>query len=153
MGGDLRSGKGVPSFIVSALKDPMGANLDRVQVVKGWYGADGQLNERIYDVIWSDAKQRRPGVGGKIPAVGNTVDIAKASYTNSIGAAQLQTVWTDPDFDPAERAFYYVRVIEIPTPRWVLFDALRYGAKLPKGAELVAQERAYTSPIWYRPAA
>ncbi|MBA4748910.1 MAG: DUF3604 domain-containing protein [Sphingopyxis sp.] len=151
MGGDLKAGQGAPRFIVSALKDPMGANLDRVQVVKGWYGADGQMNERVYDVIWSDTDTRQPGAGGKLPPVGNTVDIAKASYTNSIGAPELQTVWTDPDFDPAERAFYYVRVIEIPTPRWVLFDALRYGAKLLPGTELVAQERAYTSPIWYRP--
>ena len=151
MGGDLKAGSGAPRFIVSALKDPMGANLDRVQVVKGWYGTDGQLNERVYDVAWSDADTRKPGAGGKLAAVGNTVDIAKASYTNSIGAPELQTVWTDPDFDPAARAFYYVRVIEIPTPRWVLFDALRYGAKLLPGTELVAQERAYTSPIWYRP--
>lgn len=151
MGGELKARSGAPRFIVSALKDPMGANLDRVQVVKGWYGRDGKLNERIYDVVWSDADKRKAGAGGKIPAVGNTVDIAKASYTNSIGAPELQTVWTDPDFDPGLRAFYYVRVIEIPTPRWVLFDALRYGAKLPKDAELVAQERAYTSPIWFRP--
>ena len=151
MGGDLKTGTGAPRFIVSALKDPMGANLDRVQVIKGWYGADGQLNERVYDVVWSDAAKRQTGAGGKLPAVGNTVDIAKASYTNSIGAPELQSVWTDPDFNPAARAFYYVRVIEIPTPRWVLFDALRYGAKLAPDTELVAQERAYTSPIWYRP--
>jgi Protein of unknown function (DUF3604) len=151
MGGDLKAGQGAPRFIVSALKDPMGANLDRVQVIKGWYSADGRLNERVYDVSWSNAETRKPGAGGKLPAVGNTVDIAKASYTNSIGAPELQTVWTDPDFDPAARAFYYVRVIEIPTPRWVLFDALRYGAKLTPGTELVAQERAYTSPIWYKP--
>ena len=151
MGGDLKAGQGAPRFMVSALKDPMGANLDRVQVVKGWYGASGQLNERVYDVVWSNAATRKPGAGGKLPPVGNTVDIAKASYTNNIGAPELQAVWTDPDFDPADRAFYYVRVIEIPTPRWVLFDALRYGAKLLPGTELVAQERAYTSPIWYRP--
>lgn len=151
MGGDLKAGNGAPRFIVSALKDPMGANLDRVQVVKGWYGADGRLNERVYDVVWSNAETRKPGAGGKLPPVGNTVDIAKASYANSIGAPELQTVWTDPDFNVDERAFYYVRAIEIPTPRWVLFDALRYGAKLLPGTELVAQERAYTSPIWYRP--
>lgn len=152
MGGDLKpAGSGAPSFIVSALKDPMGANLDRVQVVKGWVDASGQLRERVFDVVWSNAANRRPGADGKVPAVGNTVDIAKASYRNSIGAPELQTVWTDPEFDPALRAFYYVRVIEIPTPRWVLFDVLRYGAKLLPGTELVAQERAYSSPIWYRP--
>jgi hypothetical protein len=152
MGGELKAGaKGAPRFIVSALKDPMGANLDRVQVVKGWVDAAGKLNERIYDVSWSSPETRRPGAGGKLPPVGNTVDVAKASYRNSIGAAELRTLWTDPDFDPAIRAFYYVRVLEIPTPRWVLFDVLRYGAKLPPDAELVAQERAYTSPIWYSP--
>lgn len=154
MGGDLKgSAKRAPSFIVSALKDPMGANLDRVQIVKGWVDASGQLRERVFDVSWSSPDTRKPGADGKLPAVGNTVDMAKASYRNSIGAPELQSVWTDPEFDPAQRAFYYVRVIEIPTPRWILFDALRYGAKLPADAELVAQERAYTSPIWYRPAA
>jgi Protein of unknown function (DUF3604) len=142
---------GAPRFIVSALKDPMGANLDRVQVVKGWVDASGALQERIYNVVWSSPATRQVGADGKIPAVGNTVNIAKASYRNSIGAPELQTIWTDPDFDPAQQAFYYVRVLEIPTPRWVLFDALRYGAKLPADAELVAQERAYSSPIWYRP--
>jgi hypothetical protein len=152
MGGELKLGKGgAPRFLVSALKDPMGANLDRVQVVKGWADAAGKLHERVYDVVWSSPESRRPGSGGRLAAVGNTVDVAKASYANSIGAPELQTVWTDPDFDPAIRAFYYARVIEIPTPRWVLFDALRYGAKLPADADLVAQERAYTSPIWYRP--
>lgn len=153
MGGALEAGKGAPRFIVSARKDPEGANLDRVQIVKGWTDSAGQLQERVYDVIWSDAEKRRPGAGGRIPAVGNTVDIAKASYTNSIGAPELSTVWVDPDFDPADRAFYYVRVLEIPTPRWVLFDALRYGAKLMPGMELTSQERAYTSPIWYNPPA
>jgi hypothetical protein len=129
----------------------MGANLDRVQIVKGWVAAGGELKEKVFDVSWSSPTARPRGADGKVPAVGNTVNMAKASYSNSIGAAELQSVWTDPEFDPAQRAFYYVRVIEIPTPRWVVYDALRYGAKLPPGTELIAQERAYSSPIWYVP--
>jgi Protein of unknown function (DUF3604) len=153
MGGDLAPGKGKsPTFIISALKDPMGANLDRVQVVKGWTDAAGKLREQVYDVIWSSPATRKQSANGKIPAVGDTVDLAKATYSNSIGAPQLITVWRDPAFNPAERAFYYVRVLEIPTPRWVVFDALRYGAKLGPDVRLKDQERAYTSPIWYRPA-
>lgn len=140
-----------PSFIVSALKDPIGANLDRVQVVKGWIDKAGATHEKVFDVAWSDAAKRRP-VGGKVPAVGDTVDVAKASYTNSIGAPELSTVWSDPEFDPMMKAFYYVRVIEIPTPTWVAFDALRYKLKLPPEVRVKAQERAYTSPIWYDPA-
>jgi hypothetical protein len=152
MGGNLKpAGGAAPSFLVSALKDPMGANLDRVQIVKGWVDGSGQMQERVFDVVWSEPGKRARGADGKVPAVGNTVDIAKASYRNSIGAPELRTVWTDPEFDPAQRAFYYVRVMEIPTPRWVLFDALRYGAKLLPGTELIAQERAYSSPIWYQP--
>ena len=141
-----------PSFIVSALKDPIGANLDRVQVVKGWIDKAGVTHEKVFDVAWSDATKRRP-VGGKVPAVGDTVDVAKASYTNSIGAPELSTVWADPEFDPTAKAFYYVRVLEIPTPTWVAFDALRYKLKLPPEVRVKAQERAYTSPIWYDPAA
>ncbi len=150
MGGQIAGGAGAPSFLVSVLKDPIGANLDRVQIVKGWVDTSGQTREKVFDVIWSDADKRK-AVAGKIPAVGNTVDIASSSYTNSIGAPQLSTRWIDPEFNPAERAFYYVRVLEIPTPRWVLFDALRYGAKLGPGIELTSQERAYSSPIWYEP--
>jgi hypothetical protein len=152
MGGDLKAGNGKPSFLISALKDPDGANLDRVQVVKGWVDASGRLQEKIFDVSWSSPDQRKL-VGGKLTPVGDTVDIAKASYTNSIGAPELRTVWSDPEFNAAQRAFYYVRVLEIPTPRWVLFDALRYGAKLLPETELKSQERAYTSPIWYNPKA
>jgi hypothetical protein len=152
MGGELRQKAGrAPSFIVSALKDPMGANLDRVQVVKGWVDAGGQTHEKVYDVVWSDMKKRKVAANGKVPAVGNTVDEVRATYANTIGAAELTTVWRDPEFDPAQRAFYYVRVIEIPTPRWVLYDALRYGATLGKDVVKVHQERAYTSPIWYKP--
>ena len=150
MGGTLSAGKGRPSFIVSALKDPIGANLDRVQVIKGWIDKAGVTHEKVFDVAWSDPTKRRP-VGGKVPAVGDTVDIAKASYTNAIGAPELTTVWADPEFDPTAKAFYYVRVIEIPTPTWVAFDALRYKLKLPPTVPLKAQERAYTSPIWYDP--
>ena len=149
MGGDLKPGNGAPRFMLSALKDPMGANLDRVQIVKGWVDGSGKLQERVFDVAWSD--DRKKGANGKLPSVGDTVDIAKASYTNSIGDPELRTVWTDPEFDANVRAFYYLRVLEIPTPRWVLFDALRYGAKLAPDTILKAQERAYSSPIWYNP--
>jgi Protein of unknown function (DUF3604) len=152
MGADLKDGDGRPSFMISALKDPDGANLDRVQVVKGWVDSSGKLQERVFDVVWSSPEKRSLS-GGKLTPVGDTVDIVKASYTNSIGAPELRTVWSDPEFNAGQRAFYYVRVLEIPTPRWVLFDALRYGAKLPPEAELKAQERAYTSPIWYNPKA
>ena len=150
MGADLKPGRGKPSFLISALKDPDGANLDRVQVVKGWVDASGKMQERIFDVSWSSPEKRKL-IGGKLTPVGDTVDITKASYSNSIGAPELRTVWSDPEFNPAQRAFYYVRVLEIPTPRWVLFDRIRYGAKLPANAELKSQERAYTSPIWYVP--
>lgn len=152
MGGTLKAGKGRPSFLVSALKDPDGANLDRVQMVKGWTDNSGKAHEKVFDVVWSDPAKRKP-VGGKVPAVGDTVDVARASYTNSIGAAQLATVWSDPEFDPAQRAFYYLRVIEIPTPQWPAYDALRYKLKLPPEVRVKAQERAYTSPIWYDPPA
>ena len=151
MGADLKAGPASPpSFLISALKDPEGANLDRVQIVKGWVDSSGALREKIFDVVWSSPGERSL-TGGKLTPVGDTVDIAKASYTNSIGAPELRSVWRDPEFNAAQRAFYYVRVLEIPTPRWVLFDALRYGAKLPADAELKSQERAYTSPIWYNP--
>ncbi len=151
MGSDLRprEGDGGPSFLIAALRDPVGANLDRVQVVKGWLDSEGALQEKVYDVAWSD--NRVADANGKVPAVGNTVDVDTASWTNTIGAAELVTVWSDPDFDPNARAFYYVRVIEIPTPRWVLYDKLRFGAELPEDAVLTHQERAYSSPIWYTP--
>ncbi len=154
MGGDLSAapeGKS-PTFLVAALKDPIGANLDRIQIVKGWVGEDGTTQERIYDVVWGDADKRHPGEGGKPPAVGNTVDLAEATWTNTIGNPELITVWTDPEFDPRQRAFYYARVIEIPTPRWTAYDAQRFGLHLPPEIPVVTQERAYTSPIWYTPA-
>lgn len=151
MGGDLSAAESgqAPSFMVVALRDPIGANLDRIQIVKGWMDDDGDLQEKVYDVAWSD--NRRVGSDGKLPAVGNTVDMEAATWTNTIGASELSTVWTDPDFDADESAFYYVRVLEIPTPRWVLYDKVRLGAHVPDHVELVHQERAYTSPIWYTP--
>jgi len=152
MGGDLGPASGnasAPNFMVYALRDPIGANLDRVQIVKGWLDADGKTHEKVYDVAWSDG--REPDANGKLPPVGNTVDVATASWTNTIGAAELATVWTDPDFDPAESAFYYARVLEIPTPRWIVYDAFRFGIELPEESVKSAQERAYTSPIWFTP--
>jgi Protein of unknown function (DUF3604) len=149
MGGELKAGNGAPSFIVSALKDPEGANLDRIQIVKGWVDAAGKTQEKIYNVVWSSPETRALGADGKLPAVGDSVDVATASYKNSIGAPQLARVWSDPDYKTGQKkAFYYARVIEIPTPRWVLFDALRYKAKLLPDTRLKDQERAYTSPIW-----
>ncbi|WP_379553942.1 DUF3604 domain-containing protein [Qipengyuania sp. DGS5-3] len=152
MGGELRDEGSAPSFMISALKDPDGANLDRVQVVKGWIDANGEAQERVYDVIWSDMESRARA-GGKVPAVGDTVDRDAATYTNDIGTAELRATWSDPDYVAGQRAFYYVRVIEIPTPRWVLFDKVRFGIELPADTELVSQERAYSSPIWLQPSA
>jgi hypothetical protein len=153
MGGDLRDApKGkAPTFLVAALKDPIGANLDRIQIVKGWLDAKGKLHEKVYDVVWGDADKRRPGADGKLPTVGNTVDVANATWTNTIGAPELITVWKDPDFDAKQSAFYYARVIEIPTPRWTAYDVKRLGVKPLPGTTMVLQERAYTSPIWYTP--
>ncbi|MBK3517807.1 DUF3604 domain-containing protein [Carboxylicivirga marina] len=152
MGGDLRKSKGseAPNFMVYALRDPVGANLDRIQIIKGWEDANGKLHERVYDVAVSDGRKiNKEGRCKK--AVGNTVDLESASWTNTIGASELMAVWRDPDFNPNEKAFYYARVIEIPTPRWLVYDKVRMGAHIPEGAELIGQERAYTSPIWYNP--
>lgn len=151
MGGDLKgapAGK-APTFLIAALKDPIGANLDRYQIVKGWVDAKGQLQEKVYDVAWSG--DRKPGADGKLASVGNTVDVANASWTNTIGAPELAAVWKDPDFDPKVPAFYYGRVIEIPTPRWTAYDAKKFGITLPKEVPMTTTERAYTSPIWYTP--
>jgi len=153
MGGDLSEAPEgrAPRFLVAALKDPTGANLDRIQVVKGWVDSKGQVQEKVYDVVWGDTDRRRPGADGKIPAVGSTVDVENATWTNTIGDSELTTVWEDPDFDPALSAFYYARVLEIPTPRWTAYDAKAFGIKLLPGTTTVLQERAYTSPIWYTP--
>lgn len=140
--------KSAPTFMITALKDPQSANLDRVQVVKGWLDKSGKLHERVYDVAVSDDRTIDADGRCKTP-VGNTVDLKTATWSNSIGETQFATVWKDPDFDKNESAFYYVRVLEIPTPRWVLYDKVRLGAVIPKEAELVGQERAYSSPIWY----
>jgi hypothetical protein len=153
MGGDLRAapdGK-APTFLVAALKDPIGANLDRIQIVKGWLDARSQVQEKVYDVAWGDADKRRPGADGKLPSVGSTVDVANATWTNTIGDPELIGVWKDPDFDPRQRAFYYARVLEIPTPRWTAYDAKRFGIQPLPGTTMTLQERAYTSPIWYTP--
>ena len=153
MGGDLRNApKGkAPTFLVAALKDPMGANLDRIQIIKGWLDGKGQVQEKVYDVAWGDAEKRKPGANGKLPAVGSTVDLQNATWTNTIGDSELITVWKDPEFDPALRAVYYARVLEIPTPRWTAYDAKRFGIKPLPGTTMTLQERAYTSPIWYSP--
>jgi len=150
MGGDLpaRGKAKAPSFMVYALRDPLGANLDRIQIVKGWQEG-GKTMEKVYDVVWSD--DRKPGKNGKLPAVGDTVDAKTASWTNTIGSSELGAVWSDPDFDRDQRAFYYARVIEIPTPRWTTHDAFRFGVEIPEGAPVSIQDRAYTSPIWYTP--
>jgi hypothetical protein len=151
MGGDLRAapaGK-APSFLAAALRDPIGANLDRYQIVKGWLAKDGTLHERVYDVAWSG--DRRPDASGKVPSVGSTVDVADATWTNTVGAPELIGVWTDPDFDATAPAFYYGRVLEIPTPRWTAYDAKRFGTQPLPGTSMTLQERAYTSPIWYTP--
>jgi len=139
-----------PTFLVAAVKDPIGGNLDRVQMVKGWLDSEGELHEKVYDIAWSDKRIQDP-ITGKLPPVGNTVNIAEATWTNTIGAVQLSTVWQDPDFDPDEQAFYYVRVLEIPTPRWTCYDAVRFNVKMSPEVPMTTQERAYTSPIWYIP--
>ncbi|HYB44020.1 MAG TPA: DUF3604 domain-containing protein, partial [Candidatus Methylomirabilis sp.] len=156
MGGDLRpmpsGGKGTaPSFVVWAVKDPTSANLDRIQIIKGWT-RNGQSFEKIFDVAW--AGDRRPDRwSGRVPAIQSTVDLEKATYTNSVGAAELKTVWRDPEFDASLHAFYYARVLEIPTPRWTLIQAVKSGLKPPDVVPLTGQERAWSSPIWYTPSA
>jgi hypothetical protein len=152
MGGDLRDapdGK-VPGFMIRALRDVDGANLDRVQIVKGWLDGENKVHERVYDVLCSDDRTINGEHRCERP-VGNTVDVASATYTNSIGEPLMLAYWQDPDFDPEQRAFYYVRVLEIPTPRWTTYDAAFFGVDLPEGVPATHQERAYTSPIWYTP--
>ncbi len=151
MGGDLHTapkGKS-PSFLVAALKDPYSGNLDRIQIVKGWMDRRGKTHEKVYNVAWSDDRKQKSD--GSLPAVGNTVDISNANWTNTIGSPELITVWEDPDFDPNQSAVYYARVLEIPTPHWTAYDAKHYGTEVPEPAKGLNQERAYTSPIWYTP--
>jgi hypothetical protein len=156
MGGDLTnapSGK-APSLLIRAVKDPAGANLDRIQVVKGWLDKSGETHEKVYDVAWSG--DRKMDSNGKVPPVGNTVDLTTAKYSNTIGAPELAVVWQDPEFDAGQRAFYYVRVLEIPTPRQQVYDAVALGLTPEEIRQIkeppTIQERAYSSPIWYTPA-
>ena len=152
MGGDLAEapeGAEAPNFLVAALKDPYSGNLDRIQIVKGWLDAEGNTQEKVYNVAWGG--DRAPDAEGKLPPVGDTVDVASATWSNTIGASELATVWSDPDFDPSQSAFYYARVLEIPTPRWTAYDALRFGVEMDSEVPMTTQERAYTSPIWYTP--
>ena len=151
MGGDLSNAPGgeAPKFMIRALRDPDGANLDRIQVIKGWLDAGGETHERIYDVACSDDRAVRNRRCER--PVGNTVDIEDASYTNTIGEPLLGAFWEDPDFDPSQSAFYYVRVLEIPTPRWTAYDAKFFDVEMPEGTVMELQDRAYTSPIWYSP--
>jgi hypothetical protein len=150
MGGDLsKAGKKAPKFLILANKDALGANLDRIQVIKGWVDADGTTHDKVFDVAW--AGERQPGADGKLPPVGNTVDLATATYRNTIGSGELATVWADPEFDPDQRALYYARVLEIPTPRWTTYDSVREGLPLLTDVATTVQERAWSSPIWYQP--
>ena len=153
MGGDLGQAPNDRrvSLLIHAVKDPVGANLDRVQVIKGWLDEDGETHEHVYDVAW--AGRRTPGANGKVPAIGSTVDVEGLTYDNAIGSAELSTVWVDPDFDPDERAFYYVRVLEIPTLRHSTYDAVALGQDPAEATARpsVIQERALSSPIWYTP--
>ncbi len=153
MGGDLAAKPNnatAPTFVVWALKDPESGDLDRVQIIKGWY-QDGHAREKVYDVALSD-NRTVDATTGKAPPVGNTVNVQNATYTNSIGDSQLSSVWTDPDFEASQHAVYYVRVLEIPTPRWSTYDAVALGVPIPEGTAASIQERAWTSPIWYTPA-
>ena len=151
MGGDLPTRKRdeAPKFLVAASKDALGANLDRIQVIKAWVSADGKPMDKVFDVAWSG--NRAPGSDGKLPPVGSTVDLDTATYQNSIGEPQLSVVWEDPEFDPGLPALYYVRVLEIPTPRWTTYDAVTNGLPLLDSVPATIQERAWSSPIWYRP--
>jgi hypothetical protein len=153
MGGDLHTGPAgkAPTFLVAALKDPYSGNLDRIQIIKGWLDKNNKTHEKVYDVVWGDADRRKLDKNGRLPPVGNTVDQKNATWTNTIGDPELITVWKDPDFDPKQEAFYYARIIEIPTPRWTAYDAKRYGLTMDPEVPMVTQERAYTSPIWYSP--
>ncbi len=153
MGGDLIQSKEtknkVPTFLIRATKDPDGANLDRVQIIKGWRDESGKLQEKVYDVAWSG--HRKIGANGLLPSVGSTVDLPDASYKNTIGSPELSVTWSDPDFNETERAVYYVRVLQIPTPRWTVYDAKFYGVDIPQDPPPVIEERAYSSPVWYTP--
>ena len=149
MGSDMKGTGKAPTFLVAAMKDPDGANLDRVQIIKGWVDAAGQTHEKIIEVQWGG--DRKLDAKGKLPPIGNTVDLATAKYTNNIGAEALVGSFTDSEFDPKARSFYYARAIEIPTPRWTLYDSVKYKVKMDANVPMIQQERAVTSPIWYDP--
>mgnify|MGYP005989277389 CR=1 FL=1 len=150
MGGELEGPGGeAPEFLLAVQRDPEGANLDRLQIVKGWLDAEGKFHEKVHDVAWSGERQR--DVDARLPAVGNTVDLASGEYLNTIGSPYLAVQWRDEEFDAKQPAFYYLRVLEIPTPRWPVFDRVRLNGQIPDAAELLHQERAYSSPIWYTP--
>jgi hypothetical protein len=154
MGADLpkaSAGAKAPSFLVAAMKDPLGGNLDRVQIVKGWVDKSGKPQEKVYDVVWGDAARRKVGRNGKVPPVGDTVDVAHATWTDTIGDPELSAMWKDPDFDPSMRSFYYARAIEIPTPRWTAYDQVRFNVKMSPDVPMKHQQRAWASPIWYTP--
>jgi hypothetical protein len=154
MGADLPSAPsraGAPTFLVAAMKDALGGNLDRIQIVKGWLDKAGRPQEQIYNVAWGNAQRRKPGKDGRLPPVGDTVDVAHATWTNTIGESELSAVWKDPDFDPSVRAFYYARAIEIPTPRWTAYDQVRFKVKMSPEVPMKHQQRAWASPIWYTP--
>jgi hypothetical protein len=155
MGGELQpapSGAS-PAFLVEAMRDPDGANLDRIQIIKGWLNESGQTEEQVFNVVWSNAKERALNDNGLLVSVGSTVDEINATYDNTIGASALRGFWRDPSFDPKQRAFYYARVMEIPTPRWLAYDRKNYDLydEMPADARYSSQERAYSSPIWYSP--
>jgi hypothetical protein len=153
MGGDLPAapaGK-KPSFLIKAVKDPSGANLDRVQVVKGWVDAKGNKKEKIFEVVWGDADKRKPDAKGKLPSVGNSVNMTTLEVGSDIGDPELSTVWTDPEFDPTASCFYYIRVLEIPTPRWTAYDRKKFNLKMDDNVPMIQQSRCYSSPIWFTP--
>jgi hypothetical protein len=152
MGGTLRAAPAGarPSFMIQAARDPKSGNLDRIQVVKGWVDASGEKHEAVFDAAWSGERVPDPATGA-LPPVGDTVEVAEATYANTVGSPELSAVWTDPAFDPALHAFYYVRVLEIPTPRWSTRDAAKLGLAIPAGLPPTLQERAWSSPIWYAP--
>ena len=150
MGGELARSDAAPQLMIRATMDPESAALDRIQVVKGWIDAEGKTHEKVFDVAWSGTDERQLDDNGKLTAVQNTVDLSKGTWDNSVGESELSVVWTDPEFNPVDNSFYYVRVLEIPTPTWPVYDALKYGFELPEDVLKVQQERAYTSPIWYK---
>ncbi|MCX2982929.1 DUF3604 domain-containing protein [Halieaceae bacterium IMCC14734] len=153
MGGTLQASQdmGAPKFLVGAMKDPLSGHLDRIQIVKGWLDAEGVTHEKIFNVAWSDPDQRKMLQDGRLPPVGNTVNVADATWLNTIGDAELVGYWQDPEFDASQPGVYYLRVLEIPTPRWTAYDAKQFGDTPAAGTEMTLQERAYTSPIWYSP--